>query len=119
MQRLTMVRRIAPVAVLAILGVLTPALPAGAQSAAPGVTTSRPEPLVQNARPPRAARARPRIRVHPRYPYRSYHTLYPPPYDAEYPGPNAVRRCTSRLVTEHRPSGTVIVPRMRCWWAQR
>ena len=31
-------------------------------------------------------------------------------------GRNAVRQCTSWLATEYRPSGTVIVPRMRCWW---
>jgi hypothetical protein len=33
-----------------------------------------------------------------------------------YPGPRAVRHCTSWLEPEWRPSGTVIVPRMRCWW---
>jgi hypothetical protein len=31
-------------------------------------------------------------------------------------GPDAVRQCESWLATENRPSGTVIVPRMRCWW---
>ncbi len=36
--------------------------------------------------------------------------------ERSYPGPNAVRQCTSRLVQEHRPSGTVIVPDMHCWW---
>jgi hypothetical protein len=62
---------------------------------------------------------RPRIRVNPRYPRRNYHSLYPLPYGIDYPGPRAVRQCVSRLVPEYRPSGTVIVPRMRCWWAQR
>jgi hypothetical protein len=62
---------------------------------------------------------RPRIRVYPRYPRRPYTTLYPLPYGIDYPGPNAVRQCVSRLVPEYRPSGTVIVPRMRCWWAFR
>lgn len=33
-----------------------------------------------------------------------------------YPGPGAVRQCTSWLEPDYRPSGTVIVPRMRCWW---
>jgi hypothetical protein len=42
-----------------------------------------------------------RIRVHPL---------------AINPGPDAVRQCASWLATEYRPSGTVIVPRMRCWW---
>ena len=64
-------------------------------------------------------RPRPRIRVYPRYPRRNYHTLYALPYGMDYPGPNAVRQCASRLVPEYRPSGTVIVPRMRCWWAWR
>ena len=63
-------------------------------------------------------RTRPRIRIYPRYPRRPYTTLYPLPYGIDYPGPNAVRRCVSRLVPEYRPSGTVIVPRMRCWWAR-
>ena len=57
--------------------------------------------------------------VYPRYPRRPYTTLYPLPYGIDYPGPNAVRQCVSRLVPEYRPSGTVIVPRMRCWWAFR
>ncbi len=34
----------------------------------------------------------------------------------EYPGPNAVRQCQFWLAQEYRPSGTVIVPRERCWW---
>jgi hypothetical protein len=64
------------------------------------------------------ARVRPRtrIRVTPRCFYRSFSTTYPVPYECEFPGPGAVRQCTSWLATEHRPSGTVIVPHMRCWW---
>jgi len=60
--------------------------------------------------------ARPRLRVTPRYPYRSYHSPYPLLYTYEYPGPKAVRQCVDWYATEHRPSGTVIVPKMRCWW---
>lgn len=30
--------------------------------------------------------------------------------------PNAVRVCNARYVQEYRPSGTVIVPRMTCYW---
>ncbi len=33
-----------------------------------------------------------------------------------YPGPNAVRDCEARYVQEYRPSGTVIVPRVNCFW---
>ena len=32
------------------------------------------------------------------------------------PGPNAIRHCDSWLAQEYRVSGTVIVPRMRCFW---
>ena len=32
------------------------------------------------------------------------------------PGPNSQRICRSWLAEEYRPSGTVIVPQMRCWW---
>ena len=37
-------------------------------------------------------------------------------YPQYNPGPNAVRDCTANLVQEFRPSGTVIVPRMNCFW---
>ena len=37
-------------------------------------------------------------------------------YPRYYPGPNAVRECTAHLVQEFRPSGTVITPRMDCFW---
>jgi hypothetical protein len=33
-----------------------------------------------------------------------------------YPGPNATRQCVAHYEQEFRPSGTVIVPRMHCWW---
>jgi hypothetical protein len=42
--------------------------------------------------------------------------VYPRPYLYEYPGPNAKRDCVSWLEPEWRPSGTVIVPRLRCRW---
>ncbi len=48
-----------------------------------------------------AAQSRPSIVVHPR---------------TSFPGPNAKRYCRSWLAKEYRVSGTVIVPRMRCWW---
>ena len=64
------------------------------------------------------ARARTRLRVRPIYPYRRYHSLYPVPYASNIPGPNAKRECVARYVEEYRPSGTVIVPRMRCWWVR-
>src|SRR5215831_6710129 len=65
---------------------------------------------------PKPERPRTRIRVTPLYPYRRESLPYPPPYDIEYPGPGFVRQCAAWLAPEARPSGTVIVPRSRCWW---
>jgi len=48
-----------------------------------------------------AQQQRPRIVVRPRHGYLS---------------PNAKRYCQAWLAKEYRVSGTVIVPRMRCWW---
>lgn len=48
-----------------------------------------------------ARRAPARVRV-----YRGYSS----------PGPNAVRICNAYYVQEYRASGTVIVPRMSCYW---
>ena len=50
-----------------------------------------------------------RIRVYPSY---SPYDVYP----RYFPGRNAVRDCTATLVEEFRPSGTVITPRMNCFW---
>ena len=33
-----------------------------------------------------------------------------------FPGPNAVRECETNYVQEFRQAGTVIVPRIHCWW---
>jgi hypothetical protein len=48
-----------------------------------------------------AQQTRPRITIHPR---------------ETRPGPNSKRYCRSWLAQEYRVSGTVIVPRMQCWW---
>src|ERR1700712_2380428 len=40
----------------------------------------------------------------------------PDVYPRYNPGPNAVRDCSATYVQEHRPSGTVITPRMNCYW---
>jgi hypothetical protein len=55
----------------------------------------------QATAPPRRI---PRIEVRPYY---------------SYPGPDAVRECRAWLAQELRPSGPVVVPRMRCWWVRR
>lgn len=36
---------------------------------------------------------------------------------SSHPGPNSVRICNAWYEQEYRPSGTVIVPRMRCYWS--
>ncbi len=61
-------------------------------------------------------RARTRVRVTPRCPYRTETVNYPVPYECDFPGPGFVRQCVAQLVQEYRPSGTVIVPVTHCWW---
>jgi hypothetical protein len=39
-----------------------------------------------------------------------------PIYGSSFPGPNAVRQCEAHYEQEFRVAGTVIVPRMHCWW---
>jgi hypothetical protein len=56
----------------------------------------------------RAREHRPRVRI-----YREDERGVYPSYN---PGPDAVRDCTAHYVQEFRPSGTVIVPRMNCYW---
>ena len=52
-----------------------------------------------------------RLRVYPRY-WLEPDGVYP----RYYPGRNAVRDCTATYQLEYRPSGTVIVPHMNCYW---
>lgn len=63
-----------------------------------------------------ARRAPTRIIVRPVQRYRYDATEFPRTDNLGYPGRNAVRQCRSWLATEHRPSGTVVTPQMRCWW---
>jgi hypothetical protein len=53
-----------------------------------------------------------RVPIYPRYLGEPADGVYP----RYNPGPNAVRDCTATYVEEHRPSGTVITPRMNCFW---
>ena len=70
----------------------------GLLAAAPGAAQSASERVTAATRWRRASRrARTRLRVRPIYPYRHYHSLYPVPYDIEYPGPNGKRECVARL----------------------
>lgn len=58
-------------------------------------------------------RRRPRVRVRI---YRERELDERGVYPSYNPGPNAVRDCTATYVQEFRPSGTVITPRMNCYW---
>ncbi len=88
---------------------IVPAAQTRAQSASSGVRVAQSVPPDRPA-PYRARRPSTRLRVYPNY--------QPPPEVAPryYPGPNAVRECNATYVQEYRPSGTVIVPRMNCYW---
>jgi len=61
-------------------------------------------------------RAPTRVIVRPVLRNRHDATEFPRTDNLGYPGPNAVRQCVSWLATEHRLSGTVVTPQMRCWW---
>ena len=66
---------------------------------------------VDPSAPRRSTRAMRRVPIYPRY-QGEPDGVYP----RYNPGPNAVRDCTATYVEEHRPSGTVITPRMNCFW---
>jgi hypothetical protein len=90
---------------VALAGTISlPVTGAGAQSAPQGqrvAQASQPD-MTQSPAPVRR-----RLRVYPSY------DGVGPRYN---PGPNAVRECNATYVQEYRPSGTVIVPRMSCYW---
>jgi hypothetical protein len=79
-----------------------------AQSAPSSTRLAQGTPPDDAAPPP--ARRIPRLRVYPNY------EAPPEVYPRYFPGPNAVRECNATYVQEYRPSGTVIVPRMHCFW---
>jgi hypothetical protein len=85
---------------------------AGAQTAPQATRTAQvSQPVVAEASAQRRIRRPPtRLRVYPNYEWE------PDVYPRYNPGPNAVRECNATYVQEYRPSGTVIVPRMNCYW---
>jgi hypothetical protein len=92
---------------------LLPAAGASAQTAPTGIRTAQAlQPAITEASAQRRNRRPPtRLRVYPLY------ELEPGGvYPRYYPGRNAVRDCSATYVQEYRPSGTVIVPRMNCYW---
>jgi hypothetical protein len=83
-----------------------------AQNAPSAVRVAQASPAIATEELP-ARRVRPptRLRVFP-----SYAPDADGVYPRYYPGPNAVRECNAVYVPENRPSGTVIVPHMNCYW---
>ena len=106
--------KLVAIIVIALSFGLLAAEPCLAQSGAPSVGAGS----ATDARAQQTSRPRTRLLVRPIYPYRHFHSVYPVPYRYEYPGPNAKRECVARYVEEHRPSGTVVTPRMHCWWVR-
>jgi hypothetical protein len=94
------------VIVTAFAGLLLQGEAAQAQTAASTAQAS--QPAVTDAS---AQRRRPLRRV-PIY----RQDWEPDVYPRYNPGPNAVRDCTATYVREYRPSGTVITPRINCYW---
>ena len=91
-------------------GFLLPAAGAQAETAPSGVRTAQAsQPMSTEVS---AQRRRPlrRLPIYPRYEWE------PDVWPRYNPGPNAVRDCTATYVQEYRPSGTVIVPHMNCYW---
>jgi hypothetical protein len=89
---------------------------AGAAATQPGDPAAAGHSEFSAQKKKKAKRAPTRIRVQPLYRHYRGSSEFPRPDDISAPGPNAVRLCRSWLAPEHRPSGTVIVPYMRCWW---
>jgi len=84
-----------------------------AQTAPPAMRVAQAQSpaAVEPSLPRRSTRTMRRVPIYPRY-QGEPDGVYP----RYNPGPNAVRDCTATYVEEHRPSGTVITPRMNCFW---
>jgi hypothetical protein len=102
--------RIVTAAIMAAFAGIFLSTAAQAQTAPSGVRIAQAAPVATGASPQRSRPLR-RLPIYPRY-QGDPDGVYP----RYYPGPNAVRDCTATYVQEYRPSGTVIVPRMNCFW---
>jgi hypothetical protein len=100
------IRAASAAAILAVLAMSSVSM-ARAEQSQPVIRLAQAAP--PDAPPRRIYRPQARLRVTPNY---DSDTIYPH-YN---PGPNAVRVCNAHYVQEYRPSGTVIVPRMHCYW---
>ena len=87
-------------AVLAVIGLSPGASAAQLSGASPSVR-------VEGSAKPTDLTAQRRVRRQPTR-LRVYRTT---------PGPNSLRVCNARYVQEYRPSGTVIVPVVNCYWS--
>jgi hypothetical protein len=103
-----MMRIVTAALLTAFAGLLLFGAAAQAQTAASGIRTAQAVPSDTSSQQRR--RVIRRVPVYPREEWR------PPVYPQYYPGRNAVRDCTATYVQEYRPSGTVITPRMNCYW---
>lgn len=98
-------RRVLAVSSLALVcGLGLGTTPSGAQTPSPAAQAQP-----GRAAPPQDVSAQSRRRTVRRAPHRV--RIYAPRL-----GPNSVRVCDAHYEREYRPSGTVIVPRMQCYW---
>jgi hypothetical protein len=95
------------VLVVAVLGLMTAAR---AETATAVMRASGTAQAANSELSAQSRRPRPRIRV------RIYREDERGVYPSYNPGPDAVRECSATYVQEYRPSGTVIVPRVNCFW---
>ena len=103
----------------ATIGIVTAALLLGLAGAAQAQAPVRDDDSAIRPLPKQRAlqkRAPTRIIVRPILRNRHDATEFPRSDYFGFPGRNAVRQCVSWLATEHRLSGTVVTPQMRCWW---
>ena len=94
-----------------VTALLLPASGSSAQTAARSGMQQFAQAVVPDGPPVRRQRPLRRVPIYPRY-QGEPEDVYP----WYFPGENSVRECNATYVQEFRPSGTVIVPRMNCFW---
>ncbi len=85
-------------ALVAAICLIMPLLVSATRLAHAQQTSPIAEPSLTTPPPPRVARSAHRIVINPR--------------------PLLYRRCVDWYELQHRPSGTVLYPQMRCWWVR-
>jgi hypothetical protein len=94
---------------IAVVATLPMAIDAQAQTAPPSPRLAQTALPTASDMSAQTRQRRPRVRIYREDDDRGVYPHF-------NPGPNAVRDCTATYVQEFRPSGTVIVPRMNCFW---